>query len=454
MAVHGVRAATAVQVLESDTAAIVAKVNEKPRAARPISPISEVLGPADPESDYPAGSAPRSSIVSWQSLGLLGDSKGIPHPNLSNVSTVLQFHDYFRSKIWYDSFRRKVFQSFGDAPLEWTDTDARNATAWIQQHLQLPKVTLSTVQEAVKHAADANVRNSLTDWLDTLIWDGTERLDTWLFDCLGVERNPYNDAIARNWPISMVARAYKPGCQVDTMPVLEGKMGRGKSTFLAELANPWFAALPIAFGNKDFLDAIQGQWLIEIPDMSGFSKREHTQILATITTRVDVYRKVYGENTESRPRVTIFAATSETDDYLQDSRGRRRYWPLRCGDISLDALRGQREQIFAEAIVKFRHGASWYDMPDDADTEQLARSSGDLWAESVLSEAETQWEFQERSGSPANITSSRLLVQIGVKLPDQSDAEKKRVARIMREAGWYQSRTKDNRYWMKPRKPI
>jgi putative DNA primase/helicase len=215
----------------------------------------------------------------------------------------------------------------------------------MQQQMQLHRMHLMLVQEAVMHAAECNQRNSLTDWLDSLVWDQNERLDTWLFDCLGAERNPYNDAVARNWPISMVARAYRPGCQVDTMPVLEGKMGRGKSRFLDVLADPWFAAIQIAFGEKDFFQAIQGRWLIEVPDMSGFSRREHTQILATITTRVDVYRKSHGRITEEHPRVTVFAATSENDEYLQDSRGRRRYWPLRCGDIDLDALHNQREPL-------------------------------------------------------------------------------------------------------------
>jgi predicted P-loop ATPase len=393
--------------------------------------------------DYPAGQPSKSFLLEWQRLQLDADTKRIPHATLANASAIIQRHEYFRGKVWLDSFRGKVYHTLNGAPRLWTDTDDRRACAWIQQRLQLPKINLNLVKEATLHAAECDQRNSLTDWLDSLKWDGIERLDTWLFDCLGAERNAYNDAVARNWLISMVARAYSPGCQVDTMPVIEGSMGRGKSRFLEVLADPWFAAIQIAFGEKDFFQAIQGRWLIEVPDMSGFSRREHTQILATITTRVDVYRKSHGRITEEHPRVTVFAATSETDDYLQDVRGRRRYWPLRCGDINLDVLKAQREQLFAEAVSKYRAGATWYEMPEQTDEEQILRASHDTWTDHVLLQAEAMWAEPN-----PRITSSLLLMKVGVELKDQDDGKKSRIARIMRSNNWVQ-RNNDGRHWKK-----
>jgi putative DNA primase/helicase len=416
------------------------------------APIGELITADErvENENYPAGQVPRSSLVSWQSLGLACNDKNAPHGTFGNASIILQNHEHFLGKIWFDSFRGKIYHSLNGAPQLWTDAQTRSVTAWIQQQMNIPKMHQHLVAEAYQHAAECNTRNSLTDWLDSLKWDGIERLDTWLADCLGLERNEYNDAVSRNWPLSMVARAYQPGCQVDTMPVLEGKMGRGKSSFLKILADPWFAAIPIAFGEKDFFQAIQGRWLIEVPDMTGFSRREHSQILATITNREDVYRKSHGRVTEEHPRVTVFAATSETDDYLQDLRGRRRYWPLRCNEINLDGLHEQRPKIFAEAVLRYRAGAPWYEMPEQANTEQLARSEGDLWSEALVASAEQMWDLQERTGIDSKMTSSRLLEEIGVKIHLQTDSERKRVARVMRETeGWIQSRTSKHRYWMK-----
>jgi putative DNA primase/helicase len=401
-------------------------------------PLSEQKRDVDYANEQPE----RSAIVEWQSLPLSVDSKQIPHATLSNASLILQYHDEFKGKIWFDSFRGKVFHTLRGVPKQWTDADDRRVTAWMQQRMQLPKFSLMTVHEGIMHAAECNQKNSLTDWLDSLKWDGVERLDTWLFDCLGTARNAYTDAVARNWPISMVARAYDPGCQVDTMPVLEGKMGRGKSSFLRILAEPWFAAIQIAFGEKDFFQAIQGLWLIEVPDMSGFSRREHTQIIATISNQNDVYRQSHGRNTEDHQRVTIFAATSENDEYLQESRGRRRYWPLVCGDINLDALRTQREQIFAEAIVQYRAGATWYEMPEETDAEQAARASRDIWTDRVINYAEMYGD---------NKLTSAVILENAIKMETDrmDDGAKRRIYRIMMEAGWKQLHGRKERYWKK-----
>jgi predicted P-loop ATPase len=386
-----------------------------------------------------------STMVNWQSLGLDCNEGGVPHPTLANASIIIRAHKYLAGKIWFDTFKKKIFHNTNGPTREWDDADDLKLTAWIQQQLRLPKMYLSTIQQAVVHASHINARNSLTDWLDSLVWDGVSRLDTWLSDCLGVPRSEYTDAVARNWPIAMVARAYRPGCQVDNMPVLEGKMGRGKSKVLAALGGEWYSSVTEAFGSKDFLQAIQGQWLIEVPDMTGFNKRENSMILSTITIRTDRYRASYGRHTNDHPRTCMFSATSETDDYLQNTLGRRRYWPLRCTSIDVDALLAQREQIFAEAVVKFRSGATWHEVPESADVEQMDRATPDLWNDKIMMFAENWWKDHT-----VPITSANLLkYAIEMPLDRQGDAEKKRIARIMRDNGWITARDMNHRFWRK-----
>jgi putative DNA primase/helicase len=405
---------------------------------------------AAPEVPTPVENLPipvPARIVTWGELGLKLDNQGKPHSHVTNCSLVLQRHPKFASRIWLDTFRMQIWHSLQGSPQAWRDADTRAVTVFCQEQLELPRVNSMMVNEALAHAAELNSRNSLHEWLESLEWDGIARLDTWLADCLGADRSPYNDAVARNWAIMMVARAYVPGCQVDTVPVLEGQMGRGKSKFLEMLAQPWFAALPMAFGEKDFFQAIQGRWLIEVPDMSGFSKREHSSILATITTRSDVYRRSYGQHVEEHLRVTIFAATSEGDEYLAESRGRRRYWPVRCQDIDLDALALQRTQIFAEALVKYRAGSTWHEMPwEEALAEQSARVSYDPWTDKVLRYAEAYYG----SEAGVRITSGLILEKaIEMETARQDEQAKKRVHRILRENGWKQMHGRKDRYWIK-----
>lgn len=401
------------------------------KVIEPISHVGRVHDGVAPVAVIePPGTMGERSVRSViEELGLKANSGGIPHPTVSNLSLVIQRHPELAGKVWFDTFRQQIRTTFGGPEREWTDADDLAMTFWLQQRMDFHKAGTVLVQQAIEHAAHSRAINSVTTWLNGLEWDQERRLDTWLSDCLGVAVDPYSSAIGRNWLISMVARAFNPGCQADHMPVLEGKMGTGKSTFLAVLGDPWFSALPEAFGSKDFFQAIQGQWLIEVPDMTGFSKRDHSHIIAVITTRTDRYRASYGRRTENHLRQCIFTATSESDDYLQDSRGIRRYWPLRCQSIDIEALQGMREQLFAEAVVAFKAGAMWYEMPESSLGEQFDRRNEDPWREQVLTYCRARIEC----------TSVDILMDcIQMKLDAVTPTHKNRIAVIMREDNWRQ----------------
>ena len=402
-----------------------------PTAAATISPAGEVLDDG-------------SAFVAWQSFGLECNQGGQPYPTLGNAAILIEKHPQLRGKIWLDTFRRQIWHSLRGAPTPWTDADALRLTAWINQQMRLAKIGLQMVHNAVELVANNNARNSVSEWLDSLAWDGTERLSDCLADCLGVAKTAYTIAVARNWLISMVARAYRPGCQCDHMPVLEGTSGAGKSSALAILGGEWYKAAPQAFGSKEFLEAIQGAWIVEIPDMVGFGRREHSQIIAAITTRSDTYRASYARIAEDHPRTCIFAATSETDEYLADSRGKRRYWPLRCTEINLDALRGSRDQLFAEAVVAFKSGSSWHEVPtEEAELEQSARQIVDSWTDLIKSYAQgrTSLTITEvltsalgldpgRHGRSEQIRAAKSLKELGFRCKVERDGD--RTMRIYR----------------------
>jgi predicted P-loop ATPase len=399
-----------------------------------------------------SSSQSKSVAISWQEMGLESSDGKLPHINLSNVSLILQRDPNFSGKIWLDTFRDKIYHTVrSDVSELWTDADTRRTAAYVQQSLKLPKVSTLLMHESVQHASECNPHNSVTEWLNSLHWNGTSRLNDWLTDTLGVEKNEYTQAVARNWPIAMVARAFQPGCKFDHMPVLEGKQGLNKTTFLEVLGGEWYKSLPMSFGEKDFLMAIQGAWLVEIPDMTGFSRREHSAVLATITIRVDEYRKSYGRTVESHPRIAIFAATSEKDNYLKNSNGRRRYWPLRCKHIDLNCLRQQREQIFAEAVVRYRAGETYWEMPETTDNEQLSRTEHDAWAQKVLDWADDTWAGAGNDMKRASITSTLILSKaLEIPLKDQDQMKLERIGIIMRSDGWETKHTARARLWFKP----
>jgi hypothetical protein len=327
----------------------------------------------------------KDGLLTWHELALHCNSAGKPDLSIENAAILLSQHPGFAARMWFDDFRGTIMLASEQTTRPWTDADDLNANSFLTNTVGLP-FSLQTTVHAIHLIAFRHRRNSVTDWLDTLEWDNTERLNCWTSDFLGCANTPYTQAVGSNWLISMVARAYRPGCQCDHMPVLEGPQGRGKSSALAILGGEYYRAAPQAFGSKEFFEVIQGAWLIEIPDMVGFGRREHSQIISAITTRSDSYRASYGRHVQEHPRTVIFAATSETNEYLQDSRGIRRYWPLECNDINLPALACAREQLFAEAVAAFKRGASWHEVPHEAATvEQEKRREVDVWVTPIES---------------------------------------------------------------------
>ena len=399
------------------------------------------------DPDYPNEQPPRGAMVVWKDIGLFADSKDVPYPTLANASLIMRAHPSFKGKIWWDSFCERIYHTLrGGVAQEWNDTDSRRMAAFVQQEMQLPRIGLKIVEDAVMHAAQENPRNSVTEWLESLEWDGQEHLTHWVGDYLGVALTPYSMAVGRNWIISMVARAYRPSCQVDHMPVLEGTQGEGKSSALEILGDRWFAAVGTAFGSYEFINTIQGKWLVEIPDMAGFSRRDHSHVISTITTRTDRYRVKYGRFDQDHPRKCIFAATSETDDYLPEMRGYRRYWPLRCIGIDTEALRAAREQIFAEALVAYRAGATFHIMPAEATAaEQRARNSDDLWTDDVLAYCE------QRAHGGYPVQPAKILTDSTIQLERKNldHSAKLRVINILKAHGWIKKPGSNSREYIK-----
>lgn len=330
--------------------------------------------------EQPASTSP---FVSWESLSLDCDHRGNPYPNIANVKKLLLAHPEVMQRIWYDDFHHRTFSKlFSDSPKEWVDHNDTDLCAWIQTSLRIPKIGIDIIKRAVESVARTQAKHELREWLATLKWDGTPRLATLLSDAYGAVQNDYTAAVGRCWITSMIARAMIPGCQVDTIIVLEGAQGIRKSSSLAVLGGKWYASLPEAFGTRDFLMAIDGVWLAEIPDMSSFKGRDIQHVKAIITTRSDRYRRSYAYHAETYPRQCVLAATANGSDWNQDPSGARRFWPVACKAVNIEYLVGAREQLFAEALALFSSGASWWDVPEtEARDEQEKRREIDAWEE-------------------------------------------------------------------------
>ena len=201
---------------------------------------------------------------------------------------------------------------------------------------------------------------------------------------LGAEDTPLNRAFGSRWMISAVARIMQPGAKVDHMLILEGPQGAKKSSALKALAGAeWFTDELAEIGSKDAAQQMRGIWIIEIAELDAISRAEVSRIKAFLTRTTDRYRPPYERYVVEVPRQCVFAGSVNPETYLRDETGNRRFWPVRCGRIDLDALRRDRDQLWAEAVARYRDGAIWWlDEPEliaDAKTEQDQRYQADAW---------------------------------------------------------------------------
>lgn len=358
-------------------------------------------------------------------LGLASAGKK-PVQNMDNVCRVLERHEDYKKNIWYDEFHDKYFTILGGTTREWTDDDTLFMTRYLQQSVGLVRISDDIVYKGIRLFARQDIRNEPRDWMGTLVWDNTPRIETFFIDCAGAPDTEYIRAVSRNFFISMTARVYRPGCKVDNMIIVEGPQGKLKSTLLSTIGNNWHCESTEQIHSKDFLQAMKGKLIIEFADLSNWPKDDMDILKKTITCRIDRYRPSYGRISQDFPRMSVFAGTTNSSIYLHDETGARRFWPIKTRDIDIPRVKSEREQLFAEAVHLFKANASWWEMPESTIAEQELRRQVDVW-EDILS---------EKLKLSDEVLPLKLAEFLGIPTKDITKSQQMRIGRIMRKIGW------------------
>jgi putative DNA primase/helicase len=266
-------------------------------------------------------------------------------------------------------------------PGDWTDADTSRTVAWINSEVGFAPRS-EYVEQAIQVISRRNAYHPVREYLESLVWDRTPRLDQWLHVHMGAKDDDYSRAIGSRWLISAVARVMAPGCKVDCLLVLEGAQGAGKSTALAVLAGAdWFADSPLDIGNKDSLQNLRRKWIYEIAELASLKGAKVEKTKAFITTQSDYYRPSFGRRAADHPRQVVFAGTTNLGHYLADDTGARRFWPVACGKVDIAALRVARDQLWGEALARYKHGERWHvdtaEVQASCEVEQEARAIDD-----------------------------------------------------------------------------
>ena len=298
----------------------------------------------------------------WQTLLEL-DKHGRVKDTLSNIATIIRYDDNLKN-IVYNEFKSSL-DVRGKLPWKqirpgWGDTDLACAKLYFE------KVYKIWSPMKFKDALLAVVSNDRTyhpikEYFSTLKWDKVERLDRLLIDYLGAEDNEYVRAVTRKTLCAAVARIYEPGIKFDSILILNGPQGIGKSTLFGKLGKQWYSdSLTISdMKDKTAAEKLQGYWILELGELAGMKKVDVEVVKSFITRTDDKFRQSYGVNVESHPRNNIIVGTTNSEEgFLRDITGNRRFWPVHVSGKSEKKPWNLEDvdQIWAEAIFRYKEG--------------------------------------------------------------------------------------------------
>jgi Virulence-associated protein E-like domain len=329
---------------------------------------------------------PQNYLAGWKCGILMSKGKGAPAPlpNIGNIKNIIARHPDWEGLVGYNA--RKQTACFVKQPMWATDaddklprtiqdSDAVEAAAWFTSVIRCP-ASAQVCYESMLATAHKALFDPFEKHLESISWDGIERLDEWLITTAGAEDTPYTRAVGRKFIISIVARTYRPGSKVDTVMILEGDQGIGKSRLLCALVGDDFFTDNLEdLKNKDARIQLCGPVIVELAELDALNNKESTAIKAFLSTRVDKFRPPYGRSTVSNPRRCVFAGTTNKSSYLKDETGARRFWPIAVGQIDLELLEDQKDQLLAEAVSLYNSDEQWWLTEEE---EKLAQAEQEL----------------------------------------------------------------------------
>lgn len=356
-----------------------AKTDDDGATADDIKATLDALDSGDDDDERPS--------TDWVSLLDFNEEGGL-RPTLHNIELILKNDPRFTGVPRLNDFTHEIVQrnepgrmfqrKRAAKPVKqlegrmWSVRDQLNGDLWsddrdfsIRSVIEAPKtqggyatkVPDRDLKAAIVLAADNNPFHPIKEFLETAEWDGVPRAESLFIKYLGSPDNPYYRDIARLMLIAAVTRIYEPGHKFDFAVIIEGMQGKRKSTFIQTLGCHWFSELDGDFHDqKQMVELMQGAWIMEIPELSGFNRGDVRSIKAFISRQRDNVRLAYARRAAEYPRQCIFLGSTNDREYLKDDTGGRRFWPVLCevSEIDIDGLQRDVKQIWAEVVVMYR----------------------------------------------------------------------------------------------------
>ena len=308
----------------------------------------------------------------WQN-GLELDKSGHVKNTLHNLTIILENDPNLKGVVFNQLLDGMEIK--GEVPWKhpskfWRDADDAQLISYVDAHYGT--FSARNYDIAVTKVADDRAYHPIREFIESLPeWDKIPRVDTLLVDYLGAADTAYVRAVTRKTLCAAISRVLRPGCKFDSMLVLNGPQGVGKSTLIAKLAGEWFSDSLNLGDTKDKTAAekLQGYWILEIGELAGLKKAEVETLRSFLSRQNDIYRAAFGKRATPHLRQCVFFGTTNAESgYLRDTTGNRRFWPVKTPGSgkkqSWNLAHEEILQIWAEALVYVRQGEKLYLSPE------------------------------------------------------------------------------------------
>ena len=319
-----------------------------------------------------AQAAAEFSDEDWQN-GLELDKSGHVKNTLRNLTLILENDPNLKGVVFnqlLDGMEIKGEVPWNHPSKFWRDADDAQLISYVDAHYGT--FSARNYDIAVTKVADDRAYHPIREFIESLPeWDKVPRVDTLLVDYLGASDTAYVRAVTRKTLCAAISRVLRPGCKFDSMLVLNGPQGVGKSTLIAKLAGEWFSDSLNLGDTKDKTAAekLQGYWILEIGELAGLKKAEVETLRSFLSRQNDIYRAAFGKRATPHLRQCVFFGTTNAESgYLRDTTGNRRFWPVKTPGSgkkqSWNLTHEEILQIWAEALVYVRQGEKLYLSPE------------------------------------------------------------------------------------------
>lgn len=292
---------------------------------------------------------------------------------IANILTVLEGDRKLSGKFWHDDFSSYDFADsmpWKRMGMAWNDKDDANLRVYLDRVYGIQGK--EKISDCLDHVFSKHRRHPIRDYLKSLTWDETPRLDTLIIDYIGADDNDLNRAMTRKIFSAAVKRVFDPGCKFDYCLIMSGGEGIGKSTFLKIMGGDWFSDSIVTTEGKEGMESLRQAWIIELAELASIKRSDVEQTKNFLSKQEDCYRAAYGKRTNHYPRQCVFFGTTNELTFLKGDTGNRRFWviPVDAGKRKIEGdlfsrLKEDRDQLWAEAVVRYQEGENLY-----LDTEQ------------------------------------------------------------------------------------